>query len=127
MVGMQIIVPIFGLLIFCTINWRTISTPLISSPCNPAENKTVGPSIWERSMITGIFNFVIVWSFAISIFNVRLSPGRIVSPKIVMFFAMFFNRRFADFFLPQITKIQNDFNFISQKNKSANLRFFLKV
>ena len=50
------IVPLFGLLIFLRIICRTISTPLISSPCNQALNKTVGPSILERSTIIGILS-----------------------------------------------------------------------
>src|SRR5436190_24395545 len=72
--------------------WRTISTPFTSSPCSPAESKTVGPSTLERSTIIGILSLVMVCSSAISILMVLLSPGRMVSLKIVMllFLVMFF-------------------------------------
>ena len=78
------IVPVFGLLIFLVIICLTISIPLISSPCNPAERRIVGPLNLDRSTIIGTFNLVMVCKVAISILIVLLSPGKTVSLKIVM-------------------------------------------
>src|SRR5690606_15899804 len=84
--GMQIMVPRFGRLIRLAINCLTISTPLISSPWMPAENRIVGPGVLERSIIIGISIFVAVWSLAILKLISREAPNGISSPKMVIVF-----------------------------------------
>ena len=73
-------VPILGLLMPFAISCLTISTPLTSSPCIPAVNKTVGPGFFERSITMGTFTGDEVCRLATSKLTSLLSPGLIVTP-----------------------------------------------
>ena len=71
------------MLIFFAISWRTISTPLISSPCIPEVISMTGPGFFERSTITGISTVDVVYNFARLKLIVALSPGATFCPNIV--------------------------------------------
>src|SRR5690606_13978826 len=68
---------------FCSIRLR-VSTPLISSPCNPACTRSTGPASPPRTIWTGISISVPVGNLAMPNCTTFSSPGAIRTPPISM-------------------------------------------
>jgi formate/nitrite transporter FocA (FNT family) len=82
--GIQMMVPLVGLLIFLVISCRTISTPLFHHEfLLKKRQRTID---FRTPHYYGIFSSAVLCNLAISISIVLLSPGKMDSPKMMMGF-----------------------------------------